>query len=218
MPSIVKLRSGEQALLRELEAGDRRRLIDAFERLSEESRYRRFFAPVQELSDGSLEYLVDIDHHDHEAVVAIDPSSGDLVGVARYVRQAPDSDRAEAAVVVADDWQRQGLGRALLERLARRAREEGISRFTALVQADNRRAMEVLAEIGPTSRSLEGNLVELDIELPAERLGTPMVLALRAAAGSAWGVRPLSRRLVELARELWEYRAEATQRARSGLQ
>jgi GNAT superfamily N-acetyltransferase len=217
MPSTVELRTGQQAVLRELGTDDRERLIDAFERLSEESRYRRFFAPVQELSEGSVEYLVDIDHHDHEAVVAIDPESGDLVGVARYVRQAPGSDRAEAAVVVADDWQRKGLGRALLERLVRRAREEGIARFTALVQADNRRAVELLAEIGPTSRSLERDLVELEIELPEERLGTPMMLALRAAAGSAWGVRPLSERLSKLARELWEYRAEATQRARSGL-
>lgn len=218
MPStVVDLRTGQQAVLRELELDDRERLTGAFERLSGESRYRRFFAPVQELSEDSVEYFVDIDHHDHEAVVAIDPASGDLVGVARYVRQAPGSDRAEAAVVVADDWQRQGLGRALLERLARRARDEGIARFTALVQADNRRALELLAEIGPTSRSLEGDLVELDIELPEKRLGTPMVLALRAAAGSAWGVRPLSERLVRLARELWEHRAQATQRARSGL-
>ncbi len=207
VPSTMELRAGQQAIVRPLVAEDRQRLLDAFDRLSEESRYRRFFAPVQELSAGSLEYLVDIDHHDHEAVVAIDPASGDLVGVARYVRQAPGSDRAEAAVVVADDWQRQGLGRALLESLTRRAREEGIARFTALVQADNRRALELLAEIGPTSRSLEGDLVELDIELPKERLGTPLALALRAAAGSAWGVRPLSERLIRLAKELREYRA-----------
>ena len=218
MPSTVELRAGQRAVVRPLVTEDRQRLLDAFDRLSEESRYRRFFAPVQELSADSLEYLVDIDHHDHEAVVAIDPASGDLVDVARYVRQAPGSDRAEAAVVVADDWQRQGLGRALLEPLARRARQEGIARFTALVQADNRRALELLAEIGPTSRSLEGDLVELDIELPKERLGTPLALALRAAAGSAWGVRPLSERLVRLAKELWEYRAEAAQLARSGLQ
>ena len=214
----VELRGGQHVRLRPLAADDRRRLLDAFERLSEESRYRRFFAPVHELSEDSLEYLVDIDHHDHEAVIAIDASSASLVGVARYVRPAPDSDSAEAAVVVADDWQRQGLGRALLEYLVRRAREEGIARFTALVQADNRRAMELLAEIGPTSRRLEGDLVELDIELPRERLGTPMVLALRAAAGSAWGVRPLSERLVRLAKELWELRTQATQRARSGRQ
>jgi GNAT superfamily N-acetyltransferase len=214
--STVELPAGRKAILRPLTVDDRQALIDAFYRLSEESRYRRFFAPVQELSDESLEYLVDIDHHDHEAIVALDPASGDLIGVARYVRQAPDSDRAEAAVVVADDWQRLGLGRALLERLARRAREEGIARFTALVQADNRRALDLLAEIGPTSSSFESDLVELEIDLPRERLGPPLSLALRAAAASILGVRPLSERLVELAKELWEHRSEAAQLARSG--
>jgi GNAT superfamily N-acetyltransferase len=213
----VRLQTGRKAILRPLAADDRRRLTDAFYRLSEESRYRRFFAPVQELSDESLEYLVDIDHHDHEALVALDPTSEDLIGVARYVRQAPASDRAEAAVVVADDWQRLGLGRALLERLARRAREEGIRRFTALVQADNRRALDLLAEIGPTSSSFEGDLVELEIDLPQERLGDPMTLALRAAAASILGVRPLSERLVRFARELWEHRAQAAQLARAGV-
>ena len=197
----VSLRAGRTATLRPIAPSDRQRLIDAFYRLSEESRYRRFFAPVRELSDQSVDYLVDIDHHDHEAIVAIDPGTDQLVGVSRFVRQAPGSDRAEAAVVVADDWQGHGLGRALLERLTARAREEDIARFTALVQTENRRALEVLAEIGPTTRSLEGDLVELDIELPRERLGTPLALALRAAAASVFGVRPLSERLWGLARE-----------------
>jgi GNAT superfamily N-acetyltransferase len=198
------LTDGRKALLRPLDTSDRERIIAAFERLSEESRYRRFFAPLQELSRRSLDYLTDIDHRDHEAIVAIDPESDELVGVARYVRLEPGSDGAEAAVVVADDWQRRGLGRALLERLAARARTERICRFTALVQADTRRALELLAEIGPTSRSLEGDLVELDIELPEERLGAALAAALRAAAASVFGVRPVSERLAGAARDLWE--------------
>jgi GNAT superfamily N-acetyltransferase len=186
---------------------DRKRLVDAFHRLSEGSRYRRFFAPVRDLSEETLDYLVEIDHHDHEAIVALDAGSGDLIGVARYVRQAPGSERAEAAVVVADDWQGLGLGRALLERLVSRARQEGILRFTALVQADNRRALELLSEIGSTARSVEGSVVELDIELPPEPLGAPLTVALRAAAASALGVRPLSERISRFARELREARA-----------
>jgi GNAT superfamily N-acetyltransferase len=202
----ASLRDGREALLRPLVSDDRGRIIAAFDRLSEQSRYRRFFAPLRELSDQSLEYLTDIDHSDHEAIVALDPDSGELIGVARYVRVEAGSDRAEAAVVVADDWQHVGLGRALLERLVVRARAEGICRFTALVQADNRRALELLGEIGPTSRSPEGGLVELDIELPEERLGVALAVALRAAAGSVFGVRPLSERLLRAAHDLWKRR------------
>lgn len=202
------LTDGRVALLRPLDSSDRERIVAAFNRLSEESRYRRFFAPLHELSDRSLEYLTDIDHSDHEAIIALDQVTDELIGVARYVRGEPGSDRAEAAVVVADDWQHVGLGRVLLEQLVARARAEGICRFTALVQADNRRALELLAEIGPTSRSLEGGLVELDIELPEERLGTALGAALRAAAGSIFGVRPLSERLLRAAHELWETRRQ----------
>lgn len=206
MSASVTLRDGREALLRPLRSSDRERIIAAFDRLSEESRYRRFFAPLRELSDRSLEYLTEIDHSDHEAIIALDRDSDELVGVARYVRVERDSDRAEAAVVVADDWQHVGLGRALLERLVARARAEGVCRFRALVQADNRRALELLTEIGPTSRSLEGDLVELDIELPEERLGAALTAALRAAAGSVFGVRPLSERLLRAAHDLWEAR------------
>lgn len=202
------LTDGRVALLRPLDSSDRERIVAAFNRLSEESRYRRFFAPLHELSDRSLEYLTDIDHSDHEAIIALDQVTDELIGIARYVRGEPGSDRAEAAVVVADDWQHVGLGRVLLEQLVARARAEGICRFTALVQADNRRALELLAEIGPTSRSLEGGLVELDIELPEERLGTALGAALRAAAGSIFGVRPLSERLLRAAHELWETRRQ----------
>ena len=61
----------------------------AFERLSEDSRYRRFFATKNELSRADLAYLVDVDHKDHEAIIAIDPSSGEMLGVARYSTRHP---------------------------------------------------------------------------------------------------------------------------------
>ena len=91
------------------------------------------------LSAAQLDYLVDVDHHDHEAIVAVDPISGEALAVARYIRSnenAEVAEVAEVAVTVADDWQGRGLGRALLDRLSYRARREGVRRFTAPVQSD----------------------------------------------------------------------------------
>jgi nucleotide-binding universal stress UspA family protein/GNAT superfamily N-acetyltransferase len=207
----VELRADRKAVLRPLVDSDRERLIHAFDRLSDESRYRRFFTPIHVLDRRFLEYLTDIDHRNHEAIVAIDPQSGDLLGVARYVRLEEDANRAEAAVVVVDDWQGHGLGRALLEHLVARARAEGIGRFTALVQAENRRALDLLTEIGRTTRSPRDDHIELDIELGEHGLGAPLTAALRAAAASVLGARPLSERLARLAKELWEGRTEAAQ-------
>ena len=104
-------------MLRPIAPEDRPLVGASFERLGKESRYRRFFTTKNELSATELDYLVDVDHHDHEAIVAIDPSSGEGLGVGRYVRSGEDPELAEVAVTVADDWQGRGLGRALLDRL-----------------------------------------------------------------------------------------------------
>lgn len=199
----VELRDGKVALLRALRKDDRARIAAAFERLSPDSRYRRFFRMLEELSERELTYLTEIDHRDHEAIVALDPQSDEVVGVARYVRSDEDPTRAEAAVAVADDWQGRGLGRALLERLSERAREEEVERFTALVQADNRRAVQALSNLGPTSSQRHDSLVELDIELPREGLGTSLAAALRGAASAAFGTYPLAERILRKAREVY---------------
>lgn len=132
----IELRDGSQIEIRPISPDDKRALVDGFERLSPESRYRRFLTPVQRLQPGLLAYLTEVDHHDHEALVARS-HTGEPLGVARYVRtEQPDT--AEAAVAVVDHWQGRGVGTALLQRLAVRAREEGIGWFTATLLAENR--------------------------------------------------------------------------------
>jgi RimJ/RimL family protein N-acetyltransferase len=79
----------------------------------------------------------DVDHHDREALAALNHADGRGVGIARYIRHADDPHAAEIAVTIVDDWQGRGLGTELLMRLSGRARCEGIHRFTALVAEDN---------------------------------------------------------------------------------
>ena len=68
------------------------------------------------MSPAELDYLVDVDHLAHEAVIAIDDSGGEARGVARCSRSNDDAEVAGVAVTVADDRQGRGLGRALLDR------------------------------------------------------------------------------------------------------
>ena len=125
-------------LVRALRPDDAPGLAEAFEQLSETSRYRRFFTAKPHLSEQTLAFLTDVDHHDHEALVAVAPDSGQLVGVARFIRIPGEPDLAEVAVTVIDSWQRRGLGTALLRELAQRAAEEGIRHFTAEMLAENK--------------------------------------------------------------------------------
>jgi GNAT superfamily N-acetyltransferase/nucleotide-binding universal stress UspA family protein len=179
-PDRVTLRDGSTVLIRPIGPEDRERLRAGFERLSDRSRYLRFQAPVAGLSEPQLTYLTAVDHHDHEALVALDPGNGEGVGVARFVRV--NGAVAECAIAVADDWQRRGVATALLDRLVDRAREEGIERFTALLLAENREALRLLERLGDTEARRLGSQVELDIALPPARQPSPQLKLLLAGA------------------------------------
>lgn len=150
-----------------LERGDCERLRRLFYRLSPETRYRRFLGPIVRPDQPGLERLLDIDHHDREAVTAT--AQGEILGVARYMR-VPGSHQAEIAVVVADAWQRRGIGGAMVRRLRMLAGRAGIAAFVAVVQMDNRPAIELLRRIFPAARfRLEDRL--LTAEIPWARCG-----------------------------------------------
>jgi RimJ/RimL family protein N-acetyltransferase len=169
-------------LIRDLEPGDRALLVEGFERLSPESRYRRFFAPISRLTDRQLDYLTQVDQHDHVALIAIDEEGGVAVGVARFVRTGPGV--AEPAIVVTDDWQGRGVGGALLGRLVQRAHEEGVARFVAPVLAQNEQVTRALKRLGDTTIEQHGPELELTIELPVKPLEpeSPLRRLLRAVA------------------------------------
>jgi len=205
----VTTRDGSALLTRPIEPGDKQALADGFARLSEESRYRRFFAPLSSLKAADLQYLTEVDHRDHEAIIAFDSESGDAVGVARFVR-SEDPRVAEVAVTVIDDWHGRGVATALLEQLVVRAREEGVDRFLALVLEENEAAIEFFkalsADAPEARRSATGNL-ELLIELPEDDAvsGTMLGRALRTAADGSVVMNPwrlLKRRIRETAEPL----------------
>jgi len=160
--------TGLKLVIRPIRPEDKPLLADGFERLSARSRYRRFFRPLDRLSIRDLAYLTEIDHRDHEALVALDPETGHLIGVARYVRSG-EPDYAEVSVVVGDPWQRRGVATALLERLVERAREAGVTHFVALVMDENTEALQLFEHRAPGQppprRSKSGHL-ELLMDLP----------------------------------------------------
>jgi RimJ/RimL family protein N-acetyltransferase len=162
----VALRDGSKVLIRQIRSTDAPLLADGFARLSPRSRQMRFLTGKKELSRAELRYLTDVDHHDHEALGALDHPGGRGVGVARYVRDTGDPRSAEIAVTVVDDWQGRGLGTELLARLSGRARAEGIHRFTALVAEDNVAMAGLLRNMGASLAGRGPGTVEYEITLP----------------------------------------------------
>lgn len=178
----LELANGRVALVAPLHVHDRSRYLTGLERASGQSLYARFMGPVTRLSESQLRYLLEIDHRDHEALLAVDEDAGGAVGVARFVR-LDDPVTAEAAVLVIDDWQGHGLGTELCRLLAARARALGVERFVAYLLVSNRAMLALLERLGPVRTvSRDGSTIQVDVELPAAGIGEQMTGVLRAAA------------------------------------
>ena len=172
---------GVRLSIRPIAPDDKAALVDAFRHLSEKSVYRRFLAPVKRLTESELAYLTELDHSDHEALIAL-TEAGEIVGVARYIRDPADPKRAEVAVTVRDEWQSRGVGTTLLHLLGRRATESGVEQFTGVCLAENREMLQLFDELGPTTRHRrDGDVTEVEVTLPTTATHA-IRPALRAAA------------------------------------
>jgi RimJ/RimL family protein N-acetyltransferase len=183
---MVVLRDGSAVLIRQVRSADAPLLADGFARLSAASRQMRFLGVKKELSAAELRYLTDVDHHDHEALAALDQAGGHGVGIARYIRDAGDPRAAEIAVTIVDDWQGRGLGTELLAQLSDRACQEGIRRFTALADASNVAVAALLRNAGACLVRRGRGTVDYEITL-ARRAESSQACVSRSTGQAASG-------------------------------
>ena len=165
------MRVGDRSLtVREITIADVERLRRMFNRLSPDTVYRRFFSPINEPRRSALVWLTAVDHGRREALVALD--GDEIVAVARYDGRA-DGNTAEIAVTVEDAWQRRGVGRRLTKRLAVRAIGHGIESFEAVMQPDNRAALELMRKLSPDAAvHFDGGEYAASMPLPREKYAT----------------------------------------------
>ncbi len=177
------LSDGTGVLIREIQASDKRSLALGLERLSPESRRRRFLTVKPRFSARELRYLTEVDGHDHYAIVAATTARPQvLVAVARFVRLS-DPTAAEAAIVVCDELQGRRLGTALAERLADAALERGITTIEASILADNRPAHALMRTIAArlAAHGVHDGVQQVVAELPRRLPGAPSPPGARAA-------------------------------------
>jgi RimJ/RimL family protein N-acetyltransferase len=200
-PQLVTLRSGDVVRIRQVRPDDAPALQLAYANLGEQSRYRRFFTVMPELPEATLKAAVEVDHVDHEALVAVPLLSAEIVGECRFIRLPDQPDTAEIGVTVVDAWQGRGLGSTLLARLSERAAEAGIDYFTAEVLAENRTMLALLPGLGHVETESLGPVVTSRVELaePSRRPGPDFLDLLAAAArGDIVSVPVLLRRLIRV--------------------
>jgi GNAT superfamily N-acetyltransferase len=167
---LRRLPDGTLLLTRLIRADDKRLLERGLANLSQTSVQRRFLSPKTSFSGAELRYLTEVDGVNHLALVAESPTqpARGIIGVARYVRLPEEPLAAEVAIVVADPWQGRGVGTMLVEELGRRARGNGIVRFTASMAADNVPAHRLMAKLARDPERLRsGRVTEMVTDLVA---------------------------------------------------
>jgi len=140
---VLEPKRAPRLFVRPLGHGDARTVMTLFERLGERSRRARFNGPKPCLRSSELRRLASVDA-DRHALVAHVESDAEPVAIARLVRVG---DEAEIAFAVADEYQRRGIGSALVAELVADARAAGIKEVTALVASDNAGAVAIMRRI-----------------------------------------------------------------------
>jgi acetyltransferase len=151
-PTTFELANGDTVVIRPIRSADAALLVEMYHHLSERSRRLRFHAYTGNLPEERIWReaiaLSDLDPERQAALVAVsgDQEGEHIVGVARLARATADAVEAEAAIVVRDDFQKQGLGTHLLALLLPLAGSMGIKRIFGWVATENRHMLQIVAK------------------------------------------------------------------------
>lgn len=138
------LRDGRRVEIRAQRVSDLALLREALIQLSEEARYRRFFAPKRSFTQKEIDFYLNIDFVSHVALVVV--LDGAIVGGGRYIVSEPG--RAEVAFSVDDEHQGQGIASAVMRHLVAIARDAGVKELVAEVLPDNVPMLKVFERCG----------------------------------------------------------------------
>lgn len=169
----VALRDGTVLHVRPIRPEDGQLERVFVERLSERSRYYRFFHRLSELTPAMLARFTQVDYDRELALVALAHAGTEdaaFVGVARYIAN-PDRTSAEFAVVVADDWQRRGVAGVLMRGLIVCAKRRGFDQLVGMVLRENEPMIEFVRSLGFTVTDDPEDPAQVCATLPLQHAG-----------------------------------------------
>jgi len=162
----VTLKDGSKVLLRPIKPSDATMKQDLFYSLSKGSVVKRYLGSLKAMPLKRIWPYVIIDYNNEMVIVGTvrEDESESIIAIGSYSR-VPNTDFAEVALVVRDDWQNKGLGTVLFDYLCEIARKRGLSGFTAWVMMDNDRMMHIFKKSKyPIRYRIEGNLYYVEIK------------------------------------------------------
>jgi len=163
---------GKRICLRSIRQSDELRMREGIARLSEQSRYMRFFSVQPMPSDPVIDRLLDADGHDHIAwgAIHLDGLDNPAVGAVHAIRSEDHPRAGEFSIAVLDDYHGQGLARMLTTVLLIHCEVEEMCELEVQTLAENMPAIRFILSIGAQRRESEAGIISFRLPVrPAIR-------------------------------------------------
>ncbi|MCI5082536.1 MAG: GNAT family N-acetyltransferase [Saprospiraceae bacterium] len=163
----IEARNGQEVLLRPIRPEDEPLELAMVERLSKESLYFRFFGYVPKMTHELMIRFTQIDYDREMAIVALTENAAqqtEMIGVVRIIAD-PWGEAAEYAILVADEWQGQGIGGQMTDYIIEIGREMGLKSIYATVLASNKGMISLFKKKGFTVKREDFDTYRVDLEL-----------------------------------------------------
>lgn len=141
------LQNGRRILLRPIRPEDEAAHLAFCEKVDPQDMYFRFFTRARDFSHTQLARYTQIDYDREMAFIAVDPGSGETLGVVRAVSDA-NNQAAEFAILIRTDMQGLGLGTALMRKIVVYSRARGTGRLYGHVLNNNRGMLQLAEQLG----------------------------------------------------------------------
>ena len=161
------LRDGTEIFFRPVKPTDEPALAEMLYSLSEKSVQTRYMAGTMSFPHSDVQQLANIDYKKDIAIVGVVPGISDeeIVAIAQYFLD-PETQSAEVAFIVQDEWQSKGMGTFLLDYITQIARSRGVKRFYAKVLPNNKPMLAIFHNSGyKVNTEFDGEVYHITYDL-----------------------------------------------------
>ncbi|MHC1590564.1 MAG: GNAT family N-acetyltransferase [Candidatus Helarchaeales archaeon] len=167
-------RKGERFKIRPISPEDDDAVLELYYSLSQETVYFRFFQTKKNVPKSRVRQFTRIDYRKNFALVVENPQKK-LIGIGRFIVDKDDPDSAEMSIVIADAYQRRGIGTILIKYLVQIAKERGIKKIYATVLSDNYKILGTIDKLGfKFQRRLEDGDLRVECDLSTLKEEEPL--------------------------------------------
>ncbi|MCK4293022.1 MAG: GNAT family N-acetyltransferase [Planctomycetes bacterium] len=161
------LRDGTEIFFRPIKPTDEPALAEMLYSLSDQSVTTRYLARTVAFPHRQIQHLTNIDYKKNFAIVGVVPSASgeEIVAIAQYFLD-PQTQAAEVAFLVQDEWQQKGMGTFLLDYITQIAKQRGVKRFYAKVLPKNKPMLAIFHNSGyKVNTEFDGDLYSITYDL-----------------------------------------------------